>query len=74
MEHISVHVRIRPFLSSESSEATSIDSLSITPPQLVIKKEFTSKAFQVSSVLDDHSSQEETYETAAREVVRVRDR
>jgi len=71
-DHIHVHLRIRPFLHSESSEHTSLESVSVSPAQVVIRKEFTSKAFQLSSVLEDSCSQEDVYQTAGKEVVQVR--
>lgn len=71
-DHIRVHLRIRPFLPHEPSGETSIDSVSTSPPQVVIRKEFTSKAFQLSSVLEESCSQADVYETVGDEVVKVR--
>jgi len=73
-DHIHVHLRIRPFLPHESSAQTSLDSISASPAQVVIRKEFTSKAFQLSSVLEDSCGQTDVYETVGREVVMVREK
>lgn len=70
-DHIQVHLRIRPFLLSEPSDQTSLDSVSVSPAQVVVRKEFTSKAFQVSSVLEEGCSQEDVYQTAGKDVVQV---
>lgn len=72
-ERVLVHVRIRPFNSTELADPdqvqTSLLSISQSPPSLLVKKDYDKKSFHFDSVLDSSSTQEQTYQQTGKVVV-----
>jgi len=72
-ERVLVHVRIRPFNSSELADPDQVQSsllgISQSPPSLLVKKDYDKKSFHFDSVLTAESTQESVYRETGKSIV-----